>query len=248
MKRLLSIALLSTFLISCDKEEVEIDQPVEPENTDTTASNSLNLQPHFGSQTTYATNDPICPIVSFLGDFDTSGYAAGEIVHDFTLYNKDGDAFNLESKLLEGKPLMLMTGSYTCPAFRGALYELEQLISAYQNEVNFVIVYTVEAHPDIDISPYFDTVNTTQINVNQGILYQQPTTYGERVNIVADMLNAYAINCDVLIDSPCNEFWYTYGEAPNRAYLIDTTGEVVTSQGWFNFPYMTTAIDDYLGN
>ena len=247
MKRLFPLILLSVLIFSCEKEDVETVE--ESENTNSTQEESgLNLQAHFGSQSPYSSSDAICPITSFLGDFDTSGYAEGEIVHDFTLYNKDDQAFHLESKLLEGKPLVMMTGSFTCPAYRGALFEFEQLIATYQNDVNFVIVYTVEAHPYIDISPYFDSVNTTQINVNQNILYQQPTTYGERVAIVEDMMNATTFSCDVIIDNPCNEFWYTYGEAPNRAYLIDTTGEVVTSQGWFNFPYMTNAIDTYLGN
>ena len=245
MKHLFPLALIALISFACNKEEpTPVDPPIEEEDT-----SGLDLAAHIGSSTPYNNSDAICTITPYTGaDFESNKIPVGQKVNDFTLYNNQGVAYNLEDKLLEGKPLMIMTGSYTCPVFRAVIWELNSLITNYGNDINFVVVYTVEAHPDIDYSPYYNTVQTTQINVNEGILYEQPETYGERVNIVNDMLNAYAINCEVLIDSPCNEFWYAYGEAPNRAYLIDSTGKVVVSQGWFNFPVMTSEIDDYLGN
>ena len=49
-----------------------------------------------------------------------------------------------------------------------------------------------------------------------------------------ELLLSHEINCPVLIDNPRNDFYYTYGEGPNRSYLIDPTGVVQISQGWFN--------------
>lgn len=242
MKRIIPLVILSLLFAACHKEEPQTEAPVD---TDTT---ELNLLSHIGNTSPFNGSESICSITPYVGgDFDSNAIPIGQKVNDFTLYNKDGNAFNLENILLEGKPLFIMTGSYTCPAYRAALTDLNQLISDYGNDVTFLIAYTVEAHPIIDYSPYFDTVNTTQINVNQGILYEQPTTYEERKTIVSDMLNNSTINCEVILDSPCNEFWTAYGEAPNRAYLIDTAGVVQISQGWFNYPYAVNAIDTYLG-
>ena len=139
-----------------------------------------------------------------------------------------------------------MTGSYTCPVFRDNIIALNQLITSYSASINFFVVYTVEAHAIIDNSGYADSVWTTQQNINEGILYEQPDTYGDRLAAVNDLTNAYAINCPVLIDNKCNEFWTTYGEAPNRAYLIDTNGLVQISHGWFHYPSMVTSIDAFL--
>ena len=224
-------------VFACKKDDIqpEVEQPI-----------GLDLLTHFGQLTTPSHADSICPIVSYLGNFDENAISIGQKVHDFTLYDNLGNATNLEDKLLEGKPVFLMTGSYTCPTFRDKIVGLNQLVSLYAADINFFVVYTVEAHPIVDNSGYADSVWTTSQNIAEGILYEQPETYGDRVSTVNDLIAAKTINCPVLIDNKCNEFWTTYGQAPNRAYLIDTNGLVQISHGWFHYSSMVTSIDMFL--
>ena len=54
----------------------------------------------------------------------------------------------------------------------------------------------------------------------------------------------------MVIDGPCNEFWTTFGHAPNSAYLINPlNGTVYCKHGWFNKApnNMSTCIASLLG-
>lgn len=192
------------------------------------------LKPFIGVDSLPDDSTPICSIPLYLGSFDNSGLHTGDTIPDFQLFSPDGTAFHLAEKLALGKPVLLVNGSYTCPVFRGKVPALNQIVAAYNDQVTICVIYTVEAHPDIDISPYFGTVNTGSPNTNAGILYRQPTTYGERVDVVKDMVQAMSINAPIYVDGPCNSWWSVFGPAPNNAYLIDPDGIVVAKHGWFN--------------
>ncbi len=151
--------------------------------------------------------------------------------------------------LQDGLPVLIVNGSYTCPVFRGKVNLINQIAADYAGQLQTLIIYTVEAHPSGDISPYFGFENVGNANIQAGILYNQPTTYGERKSIVADMLAAMTIAVPVYLDGPCNNWWEIYGPAPNNAYLVDPTGVVVSKHGWFNkYPEdIICDIDELLG-
>mgnify|MGYP001161471428 FL=1 len=265
MKRLLLTVLFAQALTACRENELPV---VSNAASEASLQNkpkdkpTLNLQAHIGRNTPFSLNDTIDQIKPYEAfivfpngearpngkrNFNDNAIQVGQQVADFTLYDIHGDSHNLEKTLLKGKATFIMTGSYTCPTFRiFAIKELNQLIKSYGNDLNFFVVYTVEGHPDIDPSPYSNRVWTTQQNFYDEILYRQPKTYGDRVTIVKELLLSRKINCPVLIDNPRNDFYYTYGEGPNRAYLISPTGVVQISQGWFNLAEMTVDIDAYL--
>ena len=198
---------------------------------------SQGLLPSIGIETLPEDNTPICSIPmadDHDPNFEDVGLDAGETAPDFTLYDLQGEAFHLGSALAEGKPVLLVNGSYTCPVFRGKIAKLNRVVRDFGSEVTIAVIYTIEAHPDVDTSVYFGYVNTGRANQNAGILYRQPTTYGERKDIVTDMLNAIEIDAPVYLDGPCNEWWSVYGYAPNNAYLIDTDGTIAAQHGWFD--------------
>jgi hypothetical protein len=156
---------------------------------------------------------------------------------DFTLFSLNGDTLNLQSALMEGKPVVLIAGSYTCPVFRNKISVINDVAALYQGFLNIYIIYTLEAHPYPDTSVYFGYVNPTNANVNAGILYAEPLTYGERKAIASAMINDVNPAVPVYIDGPCNEWWSIYGPAPNNSYIIDTSGIIVSKHGWFHkFP------------
>ncbi len=192
------------------------------------------LKPSIGLSSVPQNTDPICNIPTYTGSFYTSGISAGDTMADFTLYTLAGDTVNLAQELQDKKPILLVTGSYTCPVFRNKMVDLDNVASTYGNALKIFIVYVVEAHPDIDVSPYSGTVWTTGQNQQDGVLYRQPTTYGERKAVVDSMINNMGITHEILIDGPCNEWWNYYGPAPNNSYLVDTNGIVFTKHGWFD--------------
>jgi len=193
------------------------------------------LAAFIGQESLPADSDPICTIPIYPEvSTNLEGPLGGELVHDFKLYTLEGDSVQLSGVLNDGKPVLLVGCNYTCYVFRGKMDVVNDMQAIYGDQINIFLVYTVEAHPVIDFSPYFGYENVGSDNYAEGILYRQPTTYGERKDIVSDMLDAMDIDVPVLIDGPCNEFWAAYGTNPNPAWLIDPNGTVFDAQKWFN--------------
>jgi len=206
------------------------------------ASAQLQLKPAIGPTSLPADTDPICNIIcSTTYNFNTGGLQIGDTIPQFQFYSVSGTPTDALTLLQTGKPLCIVAGSYTCPVWRGKIAALNTLVSTYGSQVNFLVVYVVEAHPNTpDVSPYSCSVWITTQNQTDGVLYLQPTTYGARKIVVTDQMNNSCtciptINAPVVIDGPCNDFWTTFGEAPNNAYLINPLdGTVSCKHGWFN--------------
>ena len=193
-----------------------------------------NLKPSIGIGPEPANNDEVCEIPLYLESIGAAGYFVGDTVPDFNLYDLDGNELSLAQSMADGKPVLLISASYTCFVFRGKVDVINQLFDQYGDEINIYIIYTVEAHPNIDISPYYGFVNVGSSNITEGVLYEQPETYGQRKAVVSDMLTNMDIHAPVYIDGPCNEWWAHFGPAPNNAYLIDPNGVVVAKHPWFD--------------
>jgi hypothetical protein len=207
------------------------------------------LLPHIGLTSAPLSTDPVCPIPVYTGEMDSSGYAEGDLVPDFTLYKTNGDSVRLREALSNGKPVLLVAGNYTCPIFRQKIQALNDIATYYAGQLQVYLIYVVEAHPVIDPSPYSGFVWTTSDNYSEGVLYEQPDTYGERLEMIDSLLAHYSIVPEILADGPCNNWWQNFGPAPNNAYLIDTNGIVRAKQGWFNRApdNMWCEIDSLLG-
>jgi hypothetical protein len=210
----------------------------------------LMLHPSIGLNQLPSDNESVCYIPVFNGSFYTSGISEGDTAADFKLYSLTGDSIVLSEVLNSGKPVLMIAGSYTCPVFRNKLININNVVNNFGGLVEVFIVYTIEAHPIVDTSVYFGYVNPGAQNINEGILYRQPTTYGERKAIVQEMLSALTVPVNVYLDGPCNQWWNYYGPAPNNAYLINTDGTVFAKHGWFDkFPEnIICDIDSLLGN
>jgi hypothetical protein len=213
------------------------------------AFGQINLLPSIGVGSLPSDSDSVCYIPWYLGSFYNSGLQAGDTAYDFKLYNLNNDSLVLEEALSQSRPVLLVAGSYTCPVFRNMIPAINDVVSNYAGLLDVYVIYTLEAHPNIDTSVYFGHVQTGTPNIQAGILYRQPSTYEQRKTVVADMLDSLAIAAPVFIDGPCNNWWNTYGPAPNNAYLIDTNGVVFSKHGWFNrYPdNIFCSIDSLLG-
>ena len=202
-----------------------------------TGINAQTLKPGIGLSTLPADSDSVCTIPVYTGDFNSSGLQAGDTIPHFKLFDANGSATDVLTVLQTGKPLLLIAGSYTCPVFRQKIARINQVASAYGSQVSIYVIYTVEAHPNSpEPSPYSGTVWVTSENQQEGVLYLQPKTYGERKQVLSDMVAnpLYALSVPVLLDGPCNEWWLNFGPAPNNAYIINPDGTVYKKHGWFD--------------
>ncbi len=191
------------------------------------------LKPSIGIASLPSDSDTICSFTPYLGDFDTSGYNIGDTIPDFTLYTLSGTPVNIQTVLGQGKPVLLISGSLTCPVFREKLPDINNMYNLYAGQLEIFIIYGMEAHPT-DPSPYSGAVWITNKNQQEGILYPQPITYGERKALADTLHTLGSISPDILIDGACNEWLMNFGPAPNNAYLIDTTGIIYEKQGWYH--------------
>lgn len=176
------------------------------------------------------------PYIDSTDLFIASGFHTGDTVPDFTLYDTASQAHQLETILSDGKPVLLASVSLTCPASRRSMQlVLPTLTANYGSQVNFVLVYTLEAHPiGPDFCPYSDTVNTTVQNYQDSILFPQPVNYYQRKRMAKRFSNLFAPAATLVIDGPGNEFWSAFGPAPNNAYLLTPEGVVYRKYGWMS--------------
>lgn len=195
-----------------------------------------NLLPHIGVSSQPEMDDTICEPPVYDGSFHDVGLFVGDVAPDFTLYTTHGEERQLSQILASGKHVMIVNGSYTCWRFRDVIPTINDITELFEDQMETFVVYTVEAHPHIDLSPYSGTLSTGDRNFQDSVLLRQPTTYQERLQNIQFMIERDPVVPEILADGTCNEWWLNYGTAANHAYLIDPDGVVQIRHTWFNQP------------
>lgn len=161
-----------------------------------------------------------------------AGPQEGKRAPDFALKDLQGKEVGLK-QFKKKRPVVLVTGSYSCPVYRRQVPALNRLYGKYKDRAAFFVLYTVEAHPVTDPSPYRGKEWLTEQNVRDGILLRQPASYPERVTLASRCQVDLGFAVPILVDEMSDSAWTRYGKAPNAAYLIDYEGKVRLRQGWF---------------
>lgn len=186
---------------------------------------------------------PSGPIAAQIG---RDGPKPGMAAPDFKLQTLDGKMLE-GSKLWQEKPLVLITGSYTCPVFRRQTNQMDSLAKDFGDKVHFLLLYTVEAHPKGDPSPYNGKEWITPANQKAGILLAQPTTMEARLKLARECAASLKLKVPMVIDTLDNATWQAYGRAPNCAYLINKEGKIVAAQPWFDGGPLRKELEKLLG-
>ena len=203
--------------------------------------------PLIGSETLPEDDAAICAFCPMQDNWQNTQNACphddvpmpGEMVHDFVLWDLDGEPFHLSEVLAEGKYVYLVNGAATCPVFRNRIAELNQLVVDLDGQpIEFRVVYTIDPHPQApDISPYSGNVWPMDPP------HAQPTTYGARKDLALSIyeqpnpqdLSVETLNVRMLIDEPCNSFWENMSRNANEGLLIAPNGRLLVRQHWFNY-------------
>ncbi len=167
------------------------------------------------------------------------GYHVGDEVGDFTVYDFDGNSFNLYETLSNGKPTFLMSGSASCIRFTDAFHNinsmlfnygpLKDLIANHIDDFNWAIIYGVEAHPGEGECPS----NCPPGYLNDTLVVQHPD-YLYRRYALKDLVEspAHEFPIPMYADNPDNAVYNNFFARPFGAVIIDCNGEVVMRGDW----------------
>ena len=182
-----------------------------------------------------------------LPDFYRQSPATGAPVPDLTVYELQGEPVNIAS-LIGERPLVVQLGSYSCPVFRYRRFYLRPLREAYAGRVDFVVLYTLEAHPVGAISPYADREWVPRSNRFFGIRGDQPITLDARLERARWARERMQSNARFLVDGMENQAWQALGAAPAAAFVIDREGRVVLRQPWVDPAGIAATLDELLAD
>jgi thiol-disulfide isomerase/thioredoxin len=144
--------------------------------------------------------------------------AVGTEAPDFELAMRDGRGTVRLSSLRQGKPVVLVFGSYTCPPFRKEMPEVNKVYKDYQDRAAFYFVYLEEAHAR-DIWPL-------KSNEKDKVVFATHKDMGERTDLANTCARAMKIEFPMLVDAIDNTVGRTYSAWPTRFYVVDRDGKI----------------------
>lgn len=164
----------------------------------------------------------------------TTRLREGEEAPDFELAQVDGEHVRLSSFKGE-RPVALLFGSYTSPAFRTQLQALEAIASGYRDRVASFIVYVKEAHAE---DAWVQTYNR-----RSGISLKEPQTLEERAQVARTLVERMGTSIPVLVDDVDNKVADDYGGWPSRLYLVGRDGRIAFQGGEGPFGVKPAALE-----
>lgn len=188
------------------------------------------------------------------------GLAVGDAAYDFTLSDLAGASHTL-SDLLAAKPVVLVWGMWTCPAYQGLGQDAPFDQCSYEDEYNFVeanqgkvtVVHLVgpEPHPVAPDSNF----DSGKLLMNYWSTARQPLTYEARKALAHKVADYTHPAATLLVDSLSadadaaanNGVWCTLGLGARTALLLKQDGTLAYKQDWFNAGDMTTAVNELVG-
>lgn len=165
--------------------------------------------------------------------FDHLAPAIGDQAPAFSLTTINGGTISLD-ELVGEKPTVLQFGSHSCPVYRFRRFSMSTRYKKYSGQVNFLVVYTLEAHPAGSNSPYADKEWLTFWNRMDGVRITQATTIDQRRQQAKMSHELLSIYYPMAVDKFDNEVWTAYGAASSPAFLLDRNGKVVLRQVWLD--------------
>ncbi len=180
-----------------------------------------------------------------LAHFPETAPEPGQPAPELEVRRLDGSTVSL-SELVGDQPIVLQLGSHSCPVYRYRRFDIFKLQRDYQDRVQFVVVYTTEAHPVGASSPYRDHEWLSFPNWITGTRVSQPATLAERIAQAQWSSSALKREDLILVDEIDNQTWKTYGAAPSPAFVIDNEGVVVLRQPWVEPKGIRLALDQLL--
>lgn len=136
---------------------------------------------------------------------------------------------------LQGRVVVLIFGSYTCPTFRSRAAALEKLNVEVGTRANLYVVYTKEIHP---LGGW-----EVERNKEEKIQVERPTTIAGRETIARECRGVLHLSMPFLIDDMNDTAATALGLYPNGAVVINRDGTIAATQKWTEAATLRREID-----
>lgn len=146
---------------------------------------------------------------------------AGDTYVDIDLRHLDGTPAKLSS-FLKFKPLVLETGSLTCPMYAQSAGPMQKIMEDHP-EFNFVVLYVREAHP--------------------GERTPQHKSQAEKQRAASRLKSSHGEGRMVLVDDVEGTGHAPYGAMPNSVFVIGMDGTVLFRSLWNNTRQISEVLD-----
>ncbi len=143
--------------------------------------------------------------------FSRSAYRPEQTIPNIKVITDKGETTTLY-EMAKTKPLLLVTGSITCPMTISSLPVLNGLQANMADKINIALVYVREAHP--------------------GEHYPQPCNIDEKRRHAQDFKENYLIDFPVIIDEIDGSLHKILDVKPNSAHIIDAAGNILFQSLW----------------
>jgi Spy/CpxP family protein refolding chaperone len=134
----------------------------------------------------------------------------------------DGKTVQLSS--FQGRIVVLVFGSYSCPSFRDRAADLERLRSEFANRAHFLIVYTREAHPLGEWE--------VERNRDEKVRIEPHADLEARRAMARDAVNRLKLTIPVLVDDMSDSAVAAWGLFPNGCVVLNRDGTVAYRARW----------------
>lgn len=161
-----------------------------------------------------------------IGAAFTSGPEAGARAPDFKATSLDGETVRLSD--YEGrKNVLLVFGSATCPITAGSIRGINELYNELRgDEIEFLFVYTREAHPGEKIPAH--------------------RSLGYKIRAARILRDEEDIQMPIVVDDLRGSIHRMYSGLPSPAFLVDKSGRIAFRSMWAKPEEIGEAIKELL--
>jgi len=116
--------------------------------------------------------------------------------------------------------------------------QLEEMRKEYSDSTEFLYVYIKEAHPDDEWQ--------MDSNVDAKLVFKQPKTFDERMELAQTFVTEMEIEGPVVVDEIDNIANACFSAWPERLYVIGTDGRIVYKGGMGPFNFDADELEEFL--
>ena len=185
--------------------------------------------------------EPIAALIDY-GEYNdmSGGYQIGDTAFNFTVYDFDGNPVKLYEELAGPKPVVMVSGSTTCPRFRDnfdlanttqSVLATRNFLFTHQDDFNWIFIYGIEAHPTEGDCP-----SNCPPNVYTDTTVVQAGIYAERRWSMHTWLNSpeHDMPFNMYADNPDNAVYNAFFRRPFGMVALNCDGTVALRADWLN--------------
>ena len=143
--------------------------------------------------------------------FSRKALRPGDVFPRVELLSTDGSRFQLD-EYADGRPILFVTGSITCPLTAASIPDLRNLHQQYGDKVALVLLYVREGHP--------------------GENYLQPQTIEEKLQHAQDLQRHFGVSWPVAVDDIDGSLHRALDAKPNSLHLVNSNGKIAFRSLW----------------